>query len=245
MIAFVLSRRNFRETDQIIILYTLEKGKIEVLAKGIKKIISKNSAFLEPFFLVEAEIISGKELSRLASVQPINSFNKIRTDLNKSLLAGVTVSLVERLLHENEREIKIFNMLHSWLNYLNDSKQISSVLIISFMVKMIAVLGFVPVLSHCIVCNKRFLNSTKSYNEIFFKLTAGGIVCSDCIFKINRNDEIYLPLLNNDIKVWCELLNNDWDKIPLIINDKLKQTIYKFVEYYSEKKLNMIRFNIL
>jgi DNA repair protein RecO (recombination protein O) len=52
MMAIVLSRRDFRENDQMIVLYTLEKGKIEALAKGIKKTVSKNAAFLEPFFFV-------------------------------------------------------------------------------------------------------------------------------------------------------------------------------------------------
>ncbi|MFZ2978199.1 MAG: DNA repair protein RecO, partial [Candidatus Magasanikiibacteriota bacterium] len=69
MKAIVLSRRDFREADQIISLYTLEKGKMEILARGIKKITSKNSAHLEPFSLVEAEIIFGKELNYLGAVQ--------------------------------------------------------------------------------------------------------------------------------------------------------------------------------
>ena len=63
MLAFVLSRRDFREYDQSISLYTLEKGRLEVLARGVKKILSKNAAHLEPFCLIEAEIIQGKEIA--------------------------------------------------------------------------------------------------------------------------------------------------------------------------------------
>ena len=77
MLSIVLARRDFKENDQIISLFTEEKGKMEVLARGVKKIVSKNSAFLEPFFLVEAEIIPGKEVFHLGSVQPVNSFKKL------------------------------------------------------------------------------------------------------------------------------------------------------------------------
>lgn len=237
MIAFVLSRRDFRETDQIITLYTLEKGKIEALAKGIKKTTSKNSAFLEPFFLVEAEIIAGKELNRLASVQPIESFKKIRADMNKSLLAGNVVNFIGRLLHENERETKIFNLLHSWLDYLENSDKFTKVLPVGFIVKLLDVLGFVPELSHCVVCNKKFLNSSLN-SKVFFNPAAGGIICSACLSKKDEVEDHHLLLSNDDVKVWRELLNNDWNKIPSAVSDKLNQAIYEFAEYHSERKID-------
>lgn len=242
--AFVLARRDFRETDQIITLYTLEKGKIEALAKGIKKIISKNSAFLEPFFLVEAEIIAGKELNRLAGVQPIESFKKIRADINKSLMAGTIIGFISRLLHENEREIKIFNLLRSWLDYLNNSNKPTPVLAVGFMVKFLAILGFIPELNHCVVCNKKFLNSALN-NKLFFNPAAGGIVCSVCLAKRDKLEEHRLLLSKDDIKVWRELLNNDWNKIPSAVNNNLNQAIYEFAEYHSERKIDRRIFNIL
>ena len=88
MQSIVLSRRDFRENDQVVSFYTLEQGKVEVLARGVKKILSKNAAFLEPFCFVEAEIIAGKEIMHLGSVQPINIFKNIRADFHKSLAAG-------------------------------------------------------------------------------------------------------------------------------------------------------------
>ena len=48
MQAIVLSRRDFREFDQMISLYTREQGKLELLARGLKKVTSKNAAHLEP-----------------------------------------------------------------------------------------------------------------------------------------------------------------------------------------------------
>ena len=64
MLSIVLNRHDFRENDQMVSLYTKERGKVAVLAKGIKKITSKNSASLMPFSLLEADILPGKEQYR-------------------------------------------------------------------------------------------------------------------------------------------------------------------------------------
>ena len=65
MQAIVLARRDIKENDQIVSFYTLEKGKVELLARGVKKITSKNSAHLEPFSFVDVEVTEGKEINYL------------------------------------------------------------------------------------------------------------------------------------------------------------------------------------
>ncbi|MEK7213324.1 MAG: DNA repair protein RecO [Patescibacteria group bacterium] len=142
MLSIVLARRDFKENDQIISLFTEEKGKMEVLARGVKKIVSKNSAFLEPFFLVEAEIIPGKEVFHLGSVQPVNSFKKIRADLGKSLLASYAVKLLDKLIPTLFPERQIFKLLASWLEFLDKTKSPGSFLLDAFVLKLFYFLGF-------------------------------------------------------------------------------------------------------
>ncbi len=143
MQALVLSRRNFREADQIISLYTKEKGKLEVLARGVKKITSKNAAHLEPFSLVEVEIIPGKELAHLGAVQPINYFVNIRRDLQKSLAAGYVVGLLNKILHEGEKDERLFNFTIAWLTFVNISLDLNlSLFVDCYIVKLLYCLGF-------------------------------------------------------------------------------------------------------
>lgn len=119
MQAIVLARQDFRESDQIISVYTKEKGKLELLARGVKKITSKNSAHLEPFSFVDIDIAPGKGIDHLTKVQPINYFVNIRNDLQKSLAAGYIVSLLDKVLHVGEKDERLFVMILSWLDYLN------------------------------------------------------------------------------------------------------------------------------
>src|SRR3989339_922863 len=119
MQSIILSRRDIREYDQMISLYTLEYGKVEALARGVKKILSKNAAYLEPFCFVEAEIIPGKEIARLWSVTPINIFKNIRADLDASLAAGYVMDLVDKNIHGGEADKRMFALIKSWLEWVD------------------------------------------------------------------------------------------------------------------------------
>lgn len=142
MRAIVLARRDFREYDQIISVYTKDFGKMELLARGVKKIISKQSAHLEPFSLVDIETAHGKEIDHLIKVQSQNVFKDIRSDLQKSLAAQYVVSLTDRLVQAGERDERIFNILQSSLHYVNLS------IFQSFNLSLLD--GYIVTLLHCL-----------------------------------------------------------------------------------------------
>ena len=142
MLAIVLSRHDFRENDQIISLYTAEKGKMEVLARGVKKIISKNSAYLEPGFLVDAEIVSGKEIIHLTKAQPINLFKNIRTDLSKISTTGYLLNLLDKLLRPDDPDKRIFQLIGSFLEFLDQNGSVHPLLLDSVLLKFFSLLGF-------------------------------------------------------------------------------------------------------
>ncbi len=58
--AFVLGRDDFKEHDGMVHLYTEELGKVSARARGLKKILSKSSAHLEPFNFVRVRLMNMK-----------------------------------------------------------------------------------------------------------------------------------------------------------------------------------------
>jgi len=231
MLSFVLKRRDFRESDQMIALFTAEKGKIEVLSKGVKKIIAKNSAYLEPFFLIEAEIVEGKELWHLTKAVPVESFKNIRDNLEKSLLAGYVCEILNIILPERSTEKKIFDLLFGFLNYLENTKETSRGLAISFLWKVLCLQGYLPILKNCAICNEE--KDTK-----YFSPMHGGCVCDDCKQKIMEvNDAIVLsPKDKQNLKL---LITDVWPQIKIGDKDLQKQEklISIFCAYHSEKKI--------
>jgi len=140
MQAIVLSRRDFREFDQVISCYSLDKGKIDLLARGIKKITSKNSAHLEPFSYVDVEVVGGK-IDHLTKVQVIKYFKNIRGDLEKSLAASYIVSIIDKLVEAGESDKRIFGILLNWLEFVDYLEKFNIVLLDAFIVKLLFLLG--------------------------------------------------------------------------------------------------------
>lgn len=140
MFSLVLSRRDFREYDQIVSVYSKESGKREALAKGIKKITGKNSAALLPFSLLEAEIIPGKEIDHLAKAQPIKVFSDTISRLEKISISAYACKLADEFILPREKDENIFNLLLSFLDFVNSADKINSLNLAT---------GFIFKLWHC------------------------------------------------------------------------------------------------
>lgn len=258
MQSIVLSRKDFREFDQIISFYTKEKGKIELLARGVKKMQSKNSAHLEPFSNVLIETAKGKEIDHLIKVIPIDFFAKIRQNLNKSLGAGFLASLVDKLTEINELDEKIFNLFVSWLKFVDKSEQFSFVLLDAFIINFFCILGFNPILEYCVICKKSLkimvsevlalpvsspgkLRPKGEAWGIYF--AGGGIICPICRDKKRFVGEMIINIGLQEISNLQVLLKGDWrlvSEFNMEENEqkKLHKLIYEFVLFHSEKNID-------
>lgn len=231
MLAIVLKRRDFRENDQMITLYTREKGKITALARGVKKITGKNSAFLEPFFYVEAEVVPGKDVHHLAKAIGLESYKNVRASLEKSLAAGRVVALVDRLVEDGERDAKIFSLLQHWLDFVN-VHDFSVSYLYGFLARLFKIIGFAPSLDKCVVCGKP---RAEKVSKLFFSLTHGGIVCADCRGK--SHESAFAPLSLADALAWSAFLRDDITGWPAEISAPLKKLLMNFCEFHGERKL--------
>lgn len=163
MLAVVLSRNNIREFDQLVSLYTKEHGKIEVLAKGIKKITSKNSSNLETFSVVDIEVAEGKEINHLIRVQSVRLFKNIYNDFDKIFLAGYGASLAHQHILVGERDDRVFDFLRSFFEFLDLAEKINAThLATAFIFKLWHYLGFSVEASHYLFWLQRDWGSINS-----------------------------------------------------------------------------------
>jgi DNA repair protein RecO (recombination protein O) len=234
MYSFVLKRSDWREQDQVVTLYTLEQGKVDALARGVKKILSKNSAFLEPVFLIDAEIVLGKEIHHLIKAVPILVYKNILEDINKMSLLQTVFKWVN-ILTKYEREPKIFLLIKSWLEFLNTTNQPQTVLAYGFLGNILTHLGFAPELSNCVSCQNK-------NNLVAFYPAGGGVVCKNC-FSLKRQAyaKVY-PLRAIDLQAMRLLFTNNWQKILVHNTEIANRLVFLYGQYHSERKLAKIKF---
>lgn len=204
MLAFTLARQDFRENDQIISLYTKEAGRIETVARGVKKIVSKNAPALEPFSLLDAEIVSGKNYLYITKVFAAENYQEIRKEKTKLIIANFVLSFLKKILKVGEPDPRIFKLLHSFFKFLNSSKEVRIIISAAFIGRMICFLGFTPVLGHCSICGKN------KFKLIYFIASAGGVVCDVCLKKEDLNGVVISPKL---LKKFREIFVAPWKEL--------------------------------
>ena len=85
--AIVLDRRPYGEADRILIVYTPQYGRLDLIAKGASKTKSRSGPYLDLCSWVRLELASGRDLDVVRSAQPVRHFANVGTDLNRFCLA--------------------------------------------------------------------------------------------------------------------------------------------------------------
>ncbi len=139
----VLIRRNFSEADRILSIYSKNYGKLSIIAKGVRKIISKKRGSLEIFSHIKFASARGKNLDIITEVEIINSFNTIRDSLDRVAVAYFFMEAVERTTREDEPNDQVYNLTLIYLKRLRTETKLKK-LRMDFIFELLVILGFWP-----------------------------------------------------------------------------------------------------
>lgn len=173
--AVVLSRKDINDYDGLICFYTLDFGKINLIAKGVKRSSSKLVGHLDVLNLVDLMIIKGKERDYVGSVISENSFLNIKSDYQRALLAGQGLRFLRDLTFPNQPDFNIFLNLKDFLLNLNFSPDNSEALLLFFKLKILENLGYDLDFAKCSKCG--------SVDSLCFNFFDKEFLCQKCILK--------------------------------------------------------------
>lgn len=181
--AYIIKRRAYREYDKVVTLYTPRFGKIEAIAIGTKKPLSKLAGQLEPLQQVCVQLTRGKGLSRIAQVVGgAHFFQKFGNDFTSIVWAQKTLSLIDRLVPWKESQRGIYERLEKYfaLMLFAHEEAISTfmapILTIGFGWQMAGLLGYKPVMTMCVRCSVKI----GRFGTHFFDIAGGGLCCAKC-----------------------------------------------------------------
>src|SRR5699024_6328319 len=118
----VLRSRDYGETHKIITMYTKQYGKMTALCRGANKPKSRLSAVSQPFIYGDFQTYITKGLSTVQQASMLQSFRKIREDIEKTAYASYIVELLDKLTENNERDPFLFNELLLTLTWINEEE---------------------------------------------------------------------------------------------------------------------------
>jgi DNA repair protein RecO (recombination protein O) len=178
--AVVLRSLRFGEADRVLHLYTLERGRIGAVAKGIRKTKSRFGARLEPLSYVELLLHQGAgELQTVTGVELVRSHRAAREDSYRLAVGLVGAEAMLRLFTEQERNPRAFEALTRFLDLLDGlegraERPALDPLVLSFQLKLLWLSGYLPHLTSCSECGGQ------EEALVGYSPSAGGAVCRAC-----------------------------------------------------------------
>jgi len=118
-LALVLKKQNLGETDRIITVLTPSLGKKRVVARAVRKPLSKLSGHLDTFMVSQIMLTDEPDLPKVTSAQLVESFESVRGSLTKLKQAFAITKITERVSLEDIAQQSVFQSVVDALSRLD------------------------------------------------------------------------------------------------------------------------------
>lgn len=144
--AIVLRKMDYRETSQIVTLFTREMGKVTVLAKGARQAKSQFGSTLQPLSHIQAMVYHKptREIQTLGETSHLNLFSEIGAGLEKLTIGLQIVELIHAVVQVEEENEPVFALLLDTLFQLNQTETHLENIWLFFQIQLAGMLGFQP-----------------------------------------------------------------------------------------------------
>lgn len=172
--AIVLKHSEFGEADQLLTLYSRERGKVRALAKGARKARSRKAGHLEPFTRVSLQIATGKNLDIITQAEAQDTHSPLSADLELLGYASYACELVDKFTTDEDENRSVYRLLRDTLERL-ETEADAEVVVRYYEVRLLDLVGFRPQLQRCLQCGREI-----QAEDQYFATQQGGVLCPNC-----------------------------------------------------------------
>ncbi|HEY0756039.1 MAG TPA: DNA repair protein RecO [Ktedonobacteraceae bacterium] len=248
--AIVLKRSDFGEADRLITLFTPHKGKLNAIAKGARRPVSKLAGHVELLNRSQLQIAVGRNLDIITQVEMRENFLRLRTELWHMTCGFYLAELVDRFVEERVPHIDVYNLLLQTLRYLDADASVqmqqrlqekasaetpntgkTPLLLRYFELHLLTSVGYAPGLQNCSSCSHELLPQ-----ENGFKASLGGALCPQCSHLWERR------LSLNALKVLRYMQNHPWHESARVrlnasLQMELEGIMHSLLRFHLERDL--------
>lgn len=237
--AVILRRSNFGEADRLLTVFTADRGKLRLVAKGVRKTKSRKAGHVELFMHTSLQIAKGRTLDLITQADTVESFRALHEDLDKLSQAYYLAELIDQFTEETDASFPIFELILLTLARLNDGSLAEQFLALRyFELKLLHLTGYQPQLFFCVMSQAEI-----KPEDNFFSLSAGGVVAPTHA----ENSPNTVPLALNTLKVLRFLQTRPWADVaalqltPTTAHD-VERILLSYITYLLERNLKSISF---
>ncbi|MBD3362226.1 DNA repair protein RecO [Candidatus Dojkabacteria bacterium] len=222
--------KNMHDSNKLVWILSKDKGKINSIAKGVKKISSKRAGHIDIFNHNKFTFYKGRNLDILTETSSIKSYENIKKKFVFETF--YLAELIDSIIVEPSESNKILNYLLVIYDNATESNFIK--LLAFFEIKLLQTLGFEPNLHTFLDTN----SALKIEDEIYFSNTTPGFL------SFGEKEFLVNP---NTIKCQRFFLNNFiYETLKLDIEKKTLKQISRinkiWLQTVIDKKLKSLQF---
>ena len=235
--AIVLRHRKLGEADKILTLFTANYGKLDAVAKGVRRPTSKLAGHVEPLTYSNFLLAQGRELDIVTQAETLESLTALREDLERLGRGLYAAELVDRLTPDRQESYALFGLLLETLRRLATHDDLDPALRY-FEMQLLDELGYRPQLERCVSCEGALEPATN-----FWSAASGGVLCPACAADEPLSQELSL----NALKVLRLLQRGSFGdtvrvRVAEALDQELERHLREYIRYLLERDLRSAAF---
>ena len=235
--ALVLHVKNWQTADKYAVCFTKEHGKLRFIAYGARYERNVQGRLLQPFANLRIEVQQGQKVDKLRSCELVQMPQAL--DVTQMAYAAVAAELTAVLTEDREPQQELYELLQQTLAIIRERNP--RLVVLAFAIKLLALTGFAPQLTHCVNCGQRLDEAA----EAWFSPLQGGSICADC--RATYSGDGLEHCSAGTRRLWQTLGALDFNK-PASFSVRgaelmeLEKILYKFIFFQTDKPLNSLNF---
>jgi len=217
---------NYRESDRILSIFTIERGRIDVKARGCRKPQSPLVNVCQPFVFGQFEIFTGKERNTLNACEVKETFYPLREDYARFSVGSVALRLAHDAAMENEPNEPLFSLLYHMLSFLAYGKADPRDLLCCYLVRFLNATGYRPAITTCAQCGRDIRG-----DAVVRFLPRGGAACAACA----PHGEAISKTALEGMRRMLVMMDAEMDRVKL--SETVRKEIFRHLTNYTSSSL--------
>lgn len=233
---FVLREFPYRESSEIIEVFTKNHGKISIIAKGVLNKKSPNLSSTQRFVKASYNLYkSGEKFFGIKDASLIKSYSKSNKNFDIIIYKSAICDLLLRTIDFDQKDF-VYNLLDKTFDSFEKASENYFNIFLCFLLKYISFSGFKPNLKECSMCGMKI-----NPNDAYFSIKDGGMVDSAC--KKIKNDIVFLT--REEYLYILKLIYTPTDLVSKINLNVEKKKMINLVTSYVLECLEIKKFSSL
>ncbi len=191
--AVVLRSVDFSNTSRIVTFITPNRGKVACIARGVRRKGNRQDPLLDTMNRLEILYYwkDGRNVQQLGDIALLDSYPKLKRDLERGAYAAFPLEVALKAIHENEPAELPYGALVQGLELLGQQSEEPRLAVCRLVMQMLGACGFAPEMDCCVRCGAVVPPAPGFSME-------GGVVCRDCRYDRRLSRDAYTVL-----RLWC------------------------------------------